>query len=232
MPEFTCTNAIVLSTKPLGENTFIISLFTSKNGRHLGILKKKHPPEIGTLCQATWKARLTEQMGTFYLEETKAYAPLLLDDMPRLNILSNLCVTLDKALPERQTYQELHAKTLAFLDTLYQEDFYQNYLRFEVDLLSSLGFALDMSECAGGGDKNDLAYISPKTGRAVSKEKGLPYHDKLLKLPRFLWQESAASVDDLVDGFTLTGHFLYTHLGHLPPTRSRILTDLQRRKNG
>ena len=72
----------------------------------------------------------------------------------------------------------------------------------------------------------------PKTGRAVSREKGLPYRDKLLKLPRFLWQDTVASIDDLVDGFALTSHFLAAHLGNLPATRARILTDLTRRKNG
>ena len=232
MPEFTTNNAIVLNAKPLGEAAFIVSVFTSENGRHLGVLKKKHPPEIGTLCQATWKARLPEQLGTFYLEENKAYAPLLLDDMPRLNVLSNLCATLDKALPERQEYPELYDHTLDFLTTINQDNFYENYIRFEVALLSALGFALDMTECAGGGDKNDLAYISPKTGRAVSREKGQPYHDKLLKLPRFLWQESIATHDDLADGLALTGHFLYAHLGTLPAARSRILQDILRRKNG
>ncbi len=232
MPEFTSKNAIVLNAKPLGEAAFIISVFTSENGRHLGVLKKKHPPEIGTLCQVIWKARLPEQLGTFYLEETKAYAPLLLDDMPRLNILSNLCATLDKALPERQEYPELHTQTLDFLAALNQDNFYENYVRFEVALLSALGFALDMTECAGGGDSNDLAYISPKTGRAISREKGKPYHDKLLKLPRFLWQDAPTSCDDLADGLALTGHFLYAHLGALPTARTRILQDILRRKNG
>ncbi len=232
MPEFTTSNALVLSAKPLGENTFIISLFTAENGRHLGVIKKKHPPEIGTLCQATWKARLSDQLGSFYLEETKSYAPLFLDDMPRLHVLSNLCATLDKSLPERQSYTNLHAQTLKLLNDLLQDYFYENYIHFEIALLSALGFALDMTECAGGGDKNDLAYVSPKTGRAVSRAKGLPYHDKLLKLPRFLWQETAATSEDLVDGLALTGYFLTNYLGTLPITRNRILTDIQRRKNG
>ena len=232
MPEFVSSNGIVLGSKPLGEAAFIVSIFTAENGRHLGVLKKKHPPEIGTLCQTTWKARLSDQLGTFYLEETKSYAPLLLDDMPRLNVLSNLCATLEKALPERQAYSELHQDTLNFLTQLGQDHFYENYVRFEVALLTALGFALDMTECAGGGDKNDLAYISPKTGRAVSREKGRPYHDKLLKLPRFLWQDCLATEEDLMDALNLTGHFLREHLGQLPTTRSRLYTDIQRRNHG
>ena len=232
MPEFTSSNALVLSAKPLGENTFIISLFTAENGRHLGVIKKKHPPEIGTLCQATWKARLSDQLGSFYLEETKSYAPLFLDDMPRLHVLSNLCATLDKSLPERQSYTDLHAQTLKLLDRHQQDCFYEDYIHFEVSLLAALGFALDMSSCAGGGDKNNLAYVSPKTGKSVSREKGLPYHDKLLKLPRFLWQDAAATAEDLANGITLTGYFLSNYLGSLPTTRNRLLTDIQRRAHG
>jgi len=232
MPEFTSSNALVLSTKPLGENTFIVSLFTAENGRHLGVIKKKHPPEIGTLCQATWKARLSEQLGSFYLEETKSYAPLFLDDMPRLHVLSNLCATLNKSLPERQSYADIHVQTLKLLDSLHLDSFYENYIHFEVSLLAALGFALDMTSCAGGGDKNDLAYISPKTGKSVSREKGLPYHTKLLKLPRFLWQDATASSEDLADGLALTGYFLSNYLGSLPSTRSRVLSDIQRRQHG
>lgn len=232
MPEFSSSNAVVLSSKSLGENSFIISLFTLENGKHLGVIKRKHPPEIGTLCHATWKARLAEQLGTFYLEETKSYAPLLLDDVVRLHVLSNLCVTLDKALPERQIYADLHASVLTFLEALNEPDFLERYIQFEVKLLSALGFALDMSGCAGGGDNNDLAYISPKTGRAISREKGKPYHDRLLKLPRFLWQQANASTEDLMNGLSLTGHFLQDYLETLPPIRSNLYADLQRRQNG
>ncbi len=232
MPEFVSKNAIVLNAKPIGEAAFILSIFTAEHGRHLGVLKKKHPPEIGTLVQATWKARLSEQIGIFYLEETKAYAPLFLDDINRLHLLANLCATLEKALPERQSYTALHTQTLDFLASLAGENAHQNYVQFELNLLEALGFALDMSACAGGGDKNDLAYISPKSGRAVSRQMGLPYHDKLLKLPRFLWQEAEATLEDLCDGLNLTGYFLREHLGQMPNARTHLFTDIQRRKNG
>ena len=84
----------------------------------------------------------------------------------------------------------------------------KKYVLFELKLLSALGFGLDTSACAGGGDKNNLAYISPKTGRAVSKEKGAPYRDKLLPLPAFIWKQAPATADDLRKGFALTAHFL------------------------
>ena len=233
MPEFTCQNGIVLGARPLGEETYIISVFTKEYGRHLGVIKKKHPPEIGTLVHAQWKARLAEQLGSFYLEEIKAYAPLLLDDMPRLNVLANLCVTLDKVLPERQIYDSLHAETLSFLEGINEKDFYKKYVLFEKKLLSALGFSLDLTGCAGGGNKEDLAYVSPKTGRAVSREKGLPYKDKLLPLPLFLWKEAEASIKDILNGLALTGYFLeLSLLPQLPISRSRMIADLRRQDHG
>ena len=134
MPEWTTENAIVLSAKALGENSYILSLFTSENGRHLGVIKKKHPPEIGTLVHATWKARLPEQLGTYYIEEVKAYAPFFLDDMGRLNTLACVCAMLDKALPERQAYTQLHHYVLGLLNDLSGDDFLKRYVLFEVQL--------------------------------------------------------------------------------------------------
>ena len=225
MPEWTTDNAIVLSAKTLGENTYILSILTLEHGRHIGVIKKKHPPEIGTLIHAIWKARLAEQLGSFYIEETKAYAPLFLDDMPRLNTLTCICTLLDKTLPERQACTDLYQYILTLLPKLVADDFIKQYILFEVKLLASLGFALDTSRCAGGGDSNDLAYISPKTGRAVSREKGRPYHDKLLPLPKFIWQDCPASTQDLLDGFNLTTHFLTNCLPHgiIPSVRSYLM---------
>jgi len=225
MPEWTTNNAIVLSARFLGENTYILSIFTGDHGRHLGVIKKKHPPEIGTLIHATWKARLPEQLGTFYIEEIKSYAPLFSDDILRLNTLTAICTLLDKTLPERQLYTNLHQYVLQLLPDLATTDFLKKYVLFEIQLLAALGFALDTSQCAGGGNAHDLAYISPKTGRAVSREKGRPYHDKLLPLPTFIWQDAPATAQDLCDGLNLTAHFLTNCLpnGIIPPVRMHLL---------
>ena len=155
MPEFTTHNALVLGKKTLGENTFILSLFTKEYGRHLGVLKKKTSPEIGTLVQATWKARLPEQLGTFYIEEIKAYAPLFLDDIGRLNVLVNLCAILDKSLPERQIYDFLHEQTLFFLNNLANDHFLKKRVpNGKSIVLMALGFsgghkALPYTTCSG-----------------------------------------------------------------------------------
>ncbi len=226
MPEFKADNTLVLSTRSLGENKWIVSVLTSEYGRHVGVLSKKTPPEIGAFVSVRWQARLAEQMGRFYLEPAKAFSILFMDDKKRLACIGCLCALLDETLPERQSFPDLYQAVTAFLDTLENPDFLKNYVRLEVALLTALGFGLDTSECAGGGNADDLAYISPKTGRAVSREKGRPYHDKLLPLPRFLWQEAEATPDDIRAGLFLTGYFLERHaVRHtLPKIRERLFT--------
>ena len=221
MSEFKTENAIVLGAKALGENAFVLSLLTRENGRHLGVLKRKNPPQIGDIVQARWNARLLEQIGTFYIENIHSTAAPILDDMERLNCLSCLCELLNTTLPERQSCEKFYEKVFLFLNELLNEDYLKRYIFLEKDLLSILGFGLDLSSCAGGGNKSDLAYVSPKTGRAVSREKGLPYHKQLLPLPCFLWKEAAATEKDIQMGLSLTGYFLRKHTikGVLPQTR-------------
>ena len=221
MPEFKTENAIVLGAKALGENAFVLSLLTRENGRHLGVIKRKNPPQIGDIVSARWNARIPEQMGTFYIEHTHSTAAPILDDMSRLNCLSCLCELLNITLPERQPCENFYEKVFLFLNELFQEDYLKHYILLEKDLLAVLGFGLDLSACAGGGDKNDLAYVSPKTGRAVSREKGLPYQRQLLPLPPFLWKDCSATEKDLQMGLSLTGYFLREHTtkGTLPQTR-------------
>lgn len=224
MPDFKTENALVLSTRPLGERSWIIALFTQENGRYIGVFNKKRAPETGTFVTARWQARLTEQMGTFYLEETNPLSVHYLDDPKRLAVISSLCALLNDTLPERQAFPALYDKTIRFLNGLGQSDFLKHYALLEKELLIEIGFGLDLSGCAGGGDPRDLAYISPKTGRAVSREKGLPYHDKLLTLPRFFWSEASATPQDIQDALTLTGYFLVQHTPkhRLPQIRERL----------
>ncbi len=227
MPEFKTQNALVLSTRPLGERSYIVSIFTQENGRHLGALKRKSAPDIGSFINTRWQARLPEQMGSFYPEDIKCYASGFLDDRKRLACISCVCALLDKLLPERQHFEVLYTQTMDFLTTLDKPDFVARYIHWELDLLSALGFGLDFSCCAGGGDATQLAYVSPKTGHAISLEKGEPYKNKLLILPAFLWQNEVPSVLDLHKGLALTGFFLLHHamLPHLPVTRQSLMSE-------
>ena len=225
MPELSTEQALVLSGRRFGERSWIVTIFTKDYGRLSGVYRQKKMPEIGTLVKARWQARLTEQLGTIYLEETVPMAVDFLDDSKRLACQSSVCALLNDVLPDRQNFSELYEITISFLRQLSRDDFLKNYVLFEKQLLSEIGFGLDLSGCAGGGNPNDLAYVSPKTGRAVSREKGLPYHDRLLILPKFLWQEDVASLTDVQAGLLLTGYFLTMHTPkhRLPRIREQLL---------
>ncbi|MDR2902865.1 MAG: DNA repair protein RecO [Lactobacillales bacterium] len=225
MPEFTTRDAFVLSVRPLGERSYILSLFTKEQGRHLGVVKAKTPPEVGSILHARWRSRLADQMGTYYIEPSQPLSILYLDDQKRLASLLSIGFLLDKLIPERQAYAPLYDDLFSFLTELDAQDFIARYIKLEILLLEALGFGLDMTGCAGGGKADELAYISPKTGRAVSKSKGVPYHDKLLPLPAFLWKNGAEiTKKDLSDGLNLAAYFLttYAHLKELPKIRERL----------
>ncbi len=225
MPDFYAENALVLSSRLLGDKKFIVSLFTKEKGRHLGVVKKKSPPMTASFLTVRWQARLQEQLGVFYIEDEKSSNLAFLEDSKRLNALSSLCYLLDVLLPEREIYQQLFDETMDFLSHLDENDFQQRYIVWEIALLEALGFGLDLTKCAGGGDSNDLAYVSPKSGRAVSRQMGLPYQDKLLPLPPFLIKNIPVEEKMIFQGLNLTGYFLlhYAGLKNLPVLRSGIV---------
>ena len=225
MPEITAEKALVLSTRRFGENKWIITVFTEHIGKLAGVLNKKHPPEISSFVSVRWRARLSEQLGMIFLEEITPFPVKYLDDKKRLACLYSLCLLLNDTLPERQSFPELYHHTFQFLSQLEKNDFLKYYALFEKELLTALGFGFDFSACAGGGNADNLAYISPKTGRAVSYEKGLPYQKQLLPLPKFFWKNESANAQDISNALRLTGYFLNQHTFHhkLPEIRERLL---------
>ncbi len=227
MPSFKIQNALLLQARPLGEKSYMLSLFTREKGRFLGVVKAKKIPDIASFVDARWQARLEEQVGTYYLDDFRSFAANFLDDKERLNILLSVCELLNKLLPERQASELLYDRTLSLLNQLDGNSFIEQYLRWELFLLHSIGFGLDFSSFESEETDAVPTYVSPKTGKVVSREVGLPYHDKLLKLPRFLWftKEQALSMNDILNGFALTGYFLTMHagLGHLPYAREALM---------
>ncbi len=225
MAGFKTEKALLLHVRSLGERTYLLSLFTPEKGRFSGALKSKTAPDIASFVDARWQARLEEQTGTFYVDNIRPFSVDFLDDKMRLAVLSTVCELLHQLLPERQPSEFLYDETMRLLNCLNEPNFLANYLHWEIALLGAIGFGLDFSACAGGGNADDLAYVSPKTGRAVSREKGLPYQGKLLVLPRFLWcPTEKATRDDILKAFILTTHFFTTHAGlrFLPTARERL----------
>ncbi|MBI4969085.1 MAG: DNA repair protein RecO [Rhodospirillales bacterium] len=227
-------DAIVLAARPHGETSAILSLLTRSHGRHAGLARgvlgkrRSGAAEPGNRVRATWRARLEEQLGTLSVEVERAHAAAYLDDADRLAGLSAALAMAETALPEREPHDDVYADLLAFITHLGDVDWPIAYVRWELGLLADLGFGLDLGACAVTGRNDQLAYVSPKSGRAVSLSAGLAWKDKLLVLPGFLIGEPGGS---LADGLRLTGAFLerYVFAPHrkaLPPARTRLVDRL------
>jgi len=216
--------AIVLSTRRHGEANLVLSALTRGHGRHLGLVKggasRRQRPglEIGNRLTVTWRARLEEQLGNFTVEATGSVSAQLLDDPLRLAGLSSACAVADIVLPEREPHEDVFAATATLVAAIAEGagTWPAVYVRWELALLTSLGFGLDLSRCAVTGETTGLAYVSPKSGRAVGRAAGEGYRDRLLPLPPFLTSEAAPSRADVLAGLRLTGFFLDRHVLHGP----------------
>lgn len=231
---------IFLGGKPLGEASLIAEILTLEHGRHLGLVRggrsRRVRPTLqpGNLVRVTWRARLSEHLGGFNVEPMEAHGGRALDDPRALAAIGTLG-GLVKLLPERDPHPELFATTLHVLRSFGEPDVWPALLVcWEYLLLQELGFGLDLTACAATGVMEDLIYVSPRTGRAVSAEGGAPYADKLLALPAFLVDKTASlSETDIASGFALTGFFLERdvlepHGLKFPAARSRLLDLLSR----
>jgi len=238
-------DGIVLSARRHGESGAIVSLLTRAHGRHAGLVlggagrRARGVYEPGNRVSAVWRARLSEHLGHYACELAESRAAALLDDALRLAALSSAAAILDAALPEREPHERLYDSLDALVARLCDPSasWPARYVRFELDLLSDLGFGLDLTRCAVTGHSNDLAYVSPKTGRAVSTPAAEPYRDRLLALPAFLRSgapSQPAPASDILAGLRLTGFFLEQHVfahqpahSQLPPARERLLSRLK-----
>jgi DNA repair protein RecO (recombination protein O) len=231
---------ILLSARPLGEANAIAELLTSHHGRHLGLVRGGRSRRLrpllqpGNVLSVTWRARLSEHLGGFTVELIDPRAARVLDDEAALAAIGSL-TALAKHLPERDPHAELYRGSLEVLQALDDGSRWPALLvRWELMLLQDLGFGLDLSECAATGTDLDLVFVSPRSGRAVSRDAGQPYCDRLLKLPRFLLEEGEApSPEDVAAGFALTGHFLERDVLSpqglaLPQARERLVSLLAR----
>jgi DNA repair protein RecO (recombination protein O) len=211
---------IVLAVKRHGETSAIAEILTATRGRSLGLVRGGRSRQMrpvlqpGNIVLATWRARLEEHLGNFAIEPLELKAGLLIGEAMRLAALTTLTAEA-QLLPEREPHPRLYEAMRVVLDALEDESTWPALLvRWEMGLLDELGFGLDLVRCAATGSTEDLIYVSPKTGRAVSRGAGLAYHDRLLALPAFLKGSQAGRPEqtDVVDGLKLTGFFLERHV--------------------
>ena len=183
--------AILLGRRRHGETDVIVTALTRGHGRHAGLVrggvsrKQRGGLEPGTVVEAAWRARLEDHLGTFTCEARTAIAPEILEDAGRLSALVSTCGLLDMALPERESHADLYDLTADLLTRLAGDDWAACYADFERGVLEALGFGLHLDVCAATGTAEDLRYVSPKSGCAVSGAAGAAYADRLLRFPRY-----------------------------------------------
>ena len=233
-------DGIVLAARRHGESSAVVQVLTRKHGRHAGLARGGRGTrgrgvyQPGNLLSLQWRARLAEHLGSYSAELNKGYAAMLIDDPLRLAGLSSACAMAEASLPERHPYPALYDAFLILLEAIVTSpDWTAVYGRWELGLLDELGFGLDLSRCASSGATEDLIYVSPKSGRAVSRQAGEPYRDKLLALPPFLMGGEAGGGQDVLDALKLTGRFLDCHVfaphdRKLPAARGRFIDRLTR----
>lgn len=214
-------DAIVLHVRPHGETSAVLEVFARAQGRYLGLVRggrsRRLRPllQTGNLLRAEWRARLAEQLGFFVVELGEPFAARALDDRFALAGLGTL-TNWASLLPERDPHPALFDLALLMLRHLDEATLWPQLLvRWELALLSELGFGLDLETCAATGSRDDLVYVSPKSGRAVSGEAGAPYADRMLPLPAFMRASAPTTATtttpspaSVADGLKLTGYFL------------------------
>jgi DNA repair protein RecO (recombination protein O) len=213
--------AIILGLKRHGETSLIVEVVTRLHGRHRGIVRGGRGKRLsaviqpGNTVELVWRARLEEQLGQFAVEGIKLRAANLISQgtaLYALSLLGSHC----RLLPERDPHEALYETLTILADHLHEPRLAAALLiRFEIALLSELGFGVDLSACAATGSTQELIYVSPKSARAVSRMAGEPYADRLLKLPGFLNGRAIVQSpghEELNAGFALTGYFLERHV--------------------
>jgi DNA repair protein RecO (recombination protein O) len=218
-----------VGARRFGENDAVLDLFTADHGRLAGLVyggagsRKRALLEPGSRLSAAWTARAEDALGWFEkLEPDGAGPAALLDDPAALSALQHVTALIQSVLPERQAFPVLWSASSVLLEALATaRDWPAVLVRWEAGLLGETGYGLDLAECALSGVREDLVFVSPRSGRAASAAAGAPYADRLLRLPRFLTDPLAAvQQGDVADGLALTGHFLATRL--LPPQRQDL----------
>jgi DNA repair protein RecO (recombination protein O) len=233
---------IILGTRKHGETSAILEVMTRAHGRHLGMVRggrsRRMQPVLqpGNRVDLVWRARLDEHLGLWQVEPLELHAARLFDSACAVYGLQTVAAHL-RLLPERDPHAGLYdtlCLMIAHLDTPAAAG--ELIVRFELLVLEELGFGLDLARCAATGRDDDLAFVSPKSGRAVSRAAGAPWADRMLALPAFLRRGAGIRPDlaAMEDAFRLTGFFLARHVYEprgleAPEARAGLIAALRRR---
>ncbi len=229
----------IVAVRPHGETSAVVEILTGEHGRHAGLVRGGRSRSLrpvlqpGNRVRAVWRARLEDHLGGFQVEAEDLSAGVLMEDPLALSGLNAACAMASTCLPEREPHPAVAEAFEVLLGALENPDLWPPlYVSWEAGLLADLGYGLDLRKCAGTGQTDNLIYVSPKSGRAVSGEAGRPYHDKMLTLPGFMAGGGAISPGDVSAGLKLTAYFIERRVlwpsdKRLPDARARMIERLE-----
>ncbi|ABV75083.1 DNA repair protein RecO [Rickettsia akari str. Hartford] len=211
---------VIISKKPLKENTFIITVCTKNHGLYSGVVKEsskksKFIYQEGNIVDFLWQARLHEHIGIAKCELIKSYTGYLIINKTKLYAFNSIISLIKELCHEREKHSNFFSFLLNYLDNLSKNFCFRDYINFELTLLAKTGYKLDLTKCGVTHVTTDLTYVSPKSARALSYEVGKPYKDKLLILPKFLLSDdSEITLEEKRQALTLTNYFFNRYLFH------------------
>ena len=233
---------LLLGSRRYGETSALINVFAVSMGRRVGLVrgafseKNKSVIQPGNQLFLTWNSRIEESLGTFKVELIKSRYHTICEERIGLELFNLICVLCSTFLPERLDFDDLYHQTIMCIEGKHRiEEKLRRYVEWELQLLTSLGFGLDLTKCVVSGSKKDLKFVSPKSGCAVSSKSSVGWENKLLVLPDFLGERKSANiltVADLENGFKLTEYFIKKNLNpvkgfrkdHFFRLRNRVLS--------
>lgn len=232
---------ILLRIQPHGESNVIATFLTQHHGLISGYIRhnKKYPLQQGNIYHVRSKARLISHMGLVTAEQHEAFAPVMLAALAsplKLGCINAIRTLLITSLANHDMIGDLYDRVKYHMYQICLTGKYGHYVLFEKDMLATCGFGLDLTRCAVTNSSRDLAFVSPRTGRAVTAEVGAPFKDQLFSLPSPLYDNSDRpwTTDELNDGLNLTGYFLHRmyheHLHRSIPAERGFLITLMDRK--
>ncbi len=234
---------LVIALRPHSENSAIVEVLTQAHGRHAGVVrgatssKRSAHLQLGNEIAVTWSARLEDHLGSYTIEPIRAHVPPYLNDRMLNAGLGALCAMAHQHLPERLVLDAFYDRTYDLITTPEPQSWPERYVLWELALLEFLGFGLDLSSCAVTGRLDELRYISPRTGCAVSAQGAGAWAPKLFAFPDLLKGTLPTTAEDLKNAFDIMEHFLTrevaheTRSGQLPAARARFVTSALSRKS-
>ena len=230
------SNGLILNFSKYNEKSYILEIFTEEHGKHKGIIRGLHSKnkrsiiEPGNEVFATWSGRLETHLGNYNVEPIKLWSSHVLQFKDKLSAISSICSLISLTMAERQPNPIIYfsSKKLIEIVASKREDWIREYVFWEMQLLSEIGYGLDLERCAVTSKSSNLVYVSPSSGRAVTNEGAGDFRNKLLPLPKFMTDFKANyDNDDIYNALNLTEfffkkRFFLSNNLNFPQSRNRL----------